>query len=219
MAADDLHRTRRAPHARAHGCPRHHLLPSGSRRGGLPAGTRRRYLRHDRRDSMSLGGHVPRPPDNRRCDPNGLRRPDHRHLRQKFPNRTVQGRPESRGRVPLRQNGRNAPHRARKRRKIPGQLGRGPEDGLLYRPALQPRTGTPLRPRTHGPQYLLLHGRIFGICSCGRSTRSMLDRLLGAGRRPGRRQRSAQLRRRGSPHFAGRRCRRIPQGHRRTGTT
>lgn len=49
---------------------------------GTPAGTRRRYLRHDRRDSMSLGGHVPRPPDNRRCDPNGLRRPDYRHLRQ-----------------------------------------------------------------------------------------------------------------------------------------
>ena len=33
VAADDLHRTRRAPHAQAHGCPRHHLLPSGSRRG------------------------------------------------------------------------------------------------------------------------------------------------------------------------------------------
>ena len=86
--------------------------------GALPAGTRRRYLRHDRRDSMSLGGHVPRPPDNRRCDPNGLRRPDHRHLRQKFPNRTVQGRPESRGRGTLYgKNGRNAPTRARKRRK------------------------------------------------------------------------------------------------------
>ena len=153
----------------------------------------------------------------RRCDPNGLRRPDHRHLRQKFANRTVQGRPESRGRVPVRQNAEECAAPCWKTAKNSCvNWEEGQKTGFFIDQRENRELVTPLRPRTHGPQHLLLHGRILGLCPCGRRTRKSARWTPRSG--PSRwptRERAAQLRRRGSPHFAGRRCRRIPQGHRR----
>jgi len=206
---------RRAAHARAHGQPRHGLLPPRPRRRRRAPGAGRGYLRHGGRHPVPLRRHVPRPPGHRAGDPGCLRRPHHGHLRQEFANRALQRQAGCCGRLPV---GKFRPFGARgdgERREIPRQLGAGAENRVLPRPARKPGAGQTLLEGAHGAQHLLLHGGLLGLCHGRWRREGLLGGLFGTRRRAGHGKHETQLRPAGQLYGNGRRCRGVPQGHRR----